>query len=97
MLHAAQTHRAAYEAEVGCHEGVTLVVWCIRCCIGVLVEGVEVSVGAEVLEYLAGVSTASHCEVDVYAIGLDCEVLDALFEHYGYVVCFSCHFESLFT
>jgi hypothetical protein len=24
-------------------------------------------------------------------------VLDALLEHYWYVVCFSCHFESLFT
>ena len=97
MLHAAQTHGATHKAEVGRHEGVALVVGCVCRSVGVLVERVEVSVRAKVFEYLAGMSSATHREVDVDAVGLDCEVLDALFEHYGYVVCFGCHFVSLFT
>lgn len=55
------------------------------------------SVGAKVFEYLAGVSSSTHRKVDVGAIGLDCEVLDTLLEHDWYVVCFGCHFVSLFT
>lgn len=97
MLHATQAHSATHEAEVGCHEGVALVVGCVCRSVGVLVERVEVTVGAKVFEYLAGVSSATHRKVDVDAVGLDCEVLDTLLEHDWYVVCFGCHFVSLFT
>jgi hypothetical protein len=36
------------------------------------------SIRAEVLEYLASVTTSAHRKVDIYTIGLDCEVVDAL-------------------
>jgi hypothetical protein len=53
------------------------------------------TLGAEMSEYLACVSSATHRKVDVDAVGLDCKGLDALVEHYGYVVCFGCHFWDL--
>lgn len=55
------------------------------------------SLGAKSLEDGACMSATTHGEVDIDAIWLDVEVVDALVEHHGDMVCLGGHFLSTFT
>ena len=103
MVDAVVAHPVAQVAEIGPDEGEARVVDKAPCTVavllglqdillgvGILVEAVEVAVGAKAAQNLARVASATERDIHINTVGLDGKSVDALFQKHGYVVDCGC-------
>ena len=95
MAYAVVAHPVAQVAEVGAHEGKPVVGHDVALGVGILVKAIQVAVGGKPTEDGARVPTTAKGNIDIHAMGVYVQPVDALLEQYGNVIGACCGYHRM--